>query len=136
MREKKNSVAGGSGLSAYEPDPIGNEHPAIYDLLFKDLQDRDNFGKEKYGVRLQPFNGRDGLKDAFQEVLDLAVYLRQRIYEDEHQPDLRAIIAEAKQAVQVGADSSTVVSILERADHVSGCEGVQCNEARRPQEAG
>jgi len=38
-------------------------------------------GKERYGTRLQPFNGRDPFIDAYQEVLDLAVYLRQAIYE-------------------------------------------------------
>lgn len=31
---------------------------------------------------LQPFNGRDALVDAYQEAVDLAVYLRQRIEEE------------------------------------------------------
>jgi hypothetical protein len=38
-------------------------------------------GIMKYGTPLQPFNGRDALWDAYQVVLDLAVYLRQAIYE-------------------------------------------------------
>lgn len=42
---------------------------------------RDNFGLEKYGVRLQPFNDRDFLKDSLEEVLDLMVYFRGFIYE-------------------------------------------------------
>lgn len=43
----------------------------------------DKFGRRKYGTPLQPFNGRDPLVDAYQEVLDLAVYLRQAIWERE-----------------------------------------------------
>jgi hypothetical protein len=38
-------------------------------------------GVRKYGTPLQAHNGRDGLMDAYQEALDLAVYLRQLIAE-------------------------------------------------------
>lgn len=61
--------------------PIGNDHPVIHNLVQKDLEDRLRVGIETYGQPLQPFNGRDALIDAYQEVLDLAVYLRQTIYE-------------------------------------------------------
>ena len=40
-------------------------------------------GTEKHGTPLQAFNGRDALIDAYQEVLDAAVYLRQAIEERE-----------------------------------------------------
>ena len=46
-----------------------------------DIQERDAAGAVKHGARLQPFNGRDALVDAFQEALDLVVYLRQALYE-------------------------------------------------------
>lgn len=55
--------------------------PAAWSLVMRDMADRDVFGATKYGVRLQPGNGRDALKDAYQEALDLAVYLRTAIYE-------------------------------------------------------
>jgi hypothetical protein len=45
------------------------------------MKERDQAGLAKYGTRLQPFNGRDALVDAYQEALDLVVYLRQRIAE-------------------------------------------------------
>jgi hypothetical protein len=45
---------------------------------------RNEFGKSKYGVALQANNGRNALKDAYEEVLDLAVYLKQRIIEDDN----------------------------------------------------
>lgn len=62
---------------AQQPAPIQNDNPAIWDLVIRDMQARDSFGEAKYHTRLQAFNGRDSLLDAYQEVLDLAVYLKQ-----------------------------------------------------------
>lgn len=67
--------------SNVEPDPKRNNAPAVWDLVISDMQDRDNFGLQRYATRLQPHNGRDALKDAYQEALDLTVYLRQALYE-------------------------------------------------------
>lgn len=64
-----------------QPAPVANNSPAAWGLVMKDMVDRDQFGREKYGVPLQPGNGRDALADAYQEALDLAVYLRTAIYE-------------------------------------------------------
>lgn len=61
--------------------PVPSQHPAAWSLVIADMANRDAFGASKYGVRLQPGNGRDNLVDAYQEVLDLAVYLRAAIYE-------------------------------------------------------
>jgi len=65
----------------YEADPKPNSHPAMWDLVLEDIKTRDEFGLKKYGTRLQPHNGRDPLIDAYQEALDLVVYLRQAVYE-------------------------------------------------------
>lgn len=70
-----------SNLTKKEPLPTKNNYPAVWDLVIKDIQDRDRFGEAKYKTRLQPFNGRNALKDAFQESLDLTVYIRQAIEE-------------------------------------------------------
>lgn len=51
-------------------------------LVIKDMEERRQTGIERYGTPLQPFNGRNALIDAYLEVLDLAVYLRQKIEED------------------------------------------------------
>lgn len=64
-----------------QPAPKANDHPAVWDLVLADIKARDDFGQRKYGVRLQPYNGRDVLRDAYEEALDLVVYLRQAIYE-------------------------------------------------------
>lgn len=64
-----------------QPDPVPNDHPAVWDLVMDDMRARDAKGQATYGTRLQPHNGRDALRDAYEEALDLAAYLRQALYE-------------------------------------------------------
>lgn len=64
-----------------QPAPTRNNEPAVWTLVMRDMTERDLFGAQKYATRLQPNNGRDYLLDAYQEALDLAVYLRGAIYE-------------------------------------------------------
>ena len=68
-------------LNEKQPKSIPSSSPYIWDLVMADIKERDVLGAEKHGTRLQAFNGRDVLKDAYQEALDLAVYLRQAIFE-------------------------------------------------------
>lgn len=72
----------------HEPDPIPNDAFAVWSLVIEDMKSRDNAGRLKYGTPLQPFNGRDALVDAYQEALDLVVYLRQAIAERDHYASL------------------------------------------------
>lgn len=67
-----------------QDSPIHNDLPAVWELVIQDMKERNEFGLKKYGTKLQPFNGRDPLVDAYQEALDLCVYLRQAIYEREN----------------------------------------------------
>ena len=64
-----------------QPDPIQNEKPAVWELVIKDMNDRDEWGRSKYNTPLQPFNGRDALTDVYQELLDACVYMRQLLFE-------------------------------------------------------
>jgi hypothetical protein len=64
-----------------QPQPKPNDLPAVWDLVKADMTSRDTLGKQRYGTRLQPHNGRDVLRDAYEEALDLTVYLRQAIFE-------------------------------------------------------
>lgn len=66
-------------LSEYEPQPIPTEEKPVWDLVIDDMRQRDFDGRRKYGTPLQASNGRDALVDAYQEALDLCVYLRQEI---------------------------------------------------------
>ena len=64
-----------------EPAPKPNNGAPVWELVIADMRERDAGGRAKYGTPLQTHNGRNALVDAYQEVLDLAVYLRQAIAE-------------------------------------------------------
>ncbi len=68
-------------INDHEPAPIKNDNEAVWDLVIKDMKERDNVGRQRYGTPLQINNGRDHLVDAYQEALDLVVYLRAAIEE-------------------------------------------------------
>lgn len=61
--------------------PTPNDRPPVWPMVIKDMENRDCEGRRKYGTPLQPHNGRDALVDAYQEALDLCVYMRQLIFE-------------------------------------------------------
>ena len=63
-------------------EPTPNNYPYIMDLVLKDIEERAELGKQRYRTYLQPFNGRSALRDAYEEILDLACYLRQKLYEE------------------------------------------------------
>jgi hypothetical protein len=63
--------------------PIINDEPFIHDLVKDDLESRKQLGAKRYGTPLQAHNGRSALRDAYEEALDLAVYLKQALMEGE-----------------------------------------------------
>ncbi len=67
-----------------QPLPTASNTPIMHRLVQDDLEDRLKIGVHRYGQPLQAFNGRNALRDAYEEVLDLAVYLRQAIFEQEN----------------------------------------------------
>jgi hypothetical protein len=72
----------GWGLNAEQAPPVKRTGKPVWDMVVEDMKERNQEGIKKYGTALRPFNGRDALKDAYQEVLDLAVYLRQLLAEE------------------------------------------------------
>lgn len=60
-----------------EPAPVKNKNRAIQEAVISDMVNRLAFGIEKYGTPLQAFNGRNSPKDAYEEILDLAQYVKQ-----------------------------------------------------------
>ena len=66
-----------------EPMPTGNGKTVIIEVL-SDLLARDTVGQKKYKTSLKTNNGRDALMDAYQEALDLCMYLKQAIMERDH----------------------------------------------------
>lgn len=63
-----------------EPTPRGKGDD-VASLVHEDLESRVEEGEDEYGERLTTENGRDPLVDAYQEVLDTALYLRQELAE-------------------------------------------------------
>jgi hypothetical protein len=68
--------------------PVASDQPLpekgttrVLDLVQKDLSERAEVGLGRYGRYLETRNGRDALMDAYQEALDLVMYLRQEIAE-------------------------------------------------------
>jgi len=64
-----------------EPAPTEGTGRPIWELVVEDMKARDEMGREKYGTALRAGDGRRSLVDAYQEALDLAVYLRKAIEE-------------------------------------------------------
>lgn len=62
--------------------PTVNDKPFVQDAVIADIEARKQVGIHRYGTPLQPFNGRNALLDAYEEVLDLACYLKQRLIEE------------------------------------------------------
>jgi hypothetical protein len=78
-----------------QPAPKPNAGVPVWQLVVDDMLQRDRVGRERYGTPLQPFNGRRSIVDAYQEALDLCVYLRQRIAEDDVERTRRLLPEEA-----------------------------------------
>lgn len=76
-----------------QPAPVANDRPAVWPLVVEDMKARDAVGRQRYGVPLQPNNGRDALRDAYEEALDLAVYLKQALLENGDQLGSRIALA-------------------------------------------
>lgn len=64
-----------------QPAPKG-EGDSVTVAVMKDLATRREAGTKKYGTELLTNNGRNALVDAYQEALDLVMYLKQQLMED------------------------------------------------------
>jgi hypothetical protein len=51
--------------------------PFIHDQVAADVARRGELGRQRYGTKLQAFNGRRSLQDAYEELLDGACYVLQ-----------------------------------------------------------
>jgi uncharacterized coiled-coil protein SlyX len=65
--------------SCGQPNSTKTDGTPILELVIEDMKARSDLGERKYGTVLQAGNGRDALQDAYEEALDLAMYLRQEL---------------------------------------------------------
>ena len=63
-----------------QPTPTGDGKIVLF-AVTDDLVERAKFGLSKYGTMLKADNGRDALQDAYEEALDLCMYIKQAIME-------------------------------------------------------
>lgn len=71
-----------SKASEHQPEPTEGRQ-VVLQYVLSDIQERADAGLKKYGCYLQTDNGRDALWDAYQEAIDLVMYLRQALCERE-----------------------------------------------------
>ena len=83
-----------SNAATPQPAPHSGKLTVI-DYVLADMAERAAAGVIKHGMPLQTDNGRDAMWDAYQEALDLCVYLRQAILErDIDEPELCKKVSE------------------------------------------
>jgi hypothetical protein len=71
--------------SVEQPRPTPRDNVTdIQGLVMADIAARREVGIQRYGTPLQPHNGRDALRDLYDELLDAACYARQLIEERDH----------------------------------------------------
>jgi hypothetical protein len=63
-----------------QPPPTPGGEIVLHQVI-EDLNARAEQGYQKYGTYLTTHNGRLSLWDAYQEILDLVMYLRQHLME-------------------------------------------------------
>lgn len=85
MTTNNESVSDAATSLQPKPHGIGKD---ITELVKRDIEARAVIGEKKYGERLRSLNGRDAMHDAYQEVLDLAMYMRQHIDERRYSFDM------------------------------------------------
>jgi hypothetical protein len=63
-----------------QPEPTG-DGIEVWPLVVADMHARNALGIKRYRTPLRAGNGRDGLRDLYEEILDAAVYARMLIVE-------------------------------------------------------
>lgn len=101
-------------MNTPQPPPTPSSNTPVWDLVLTDVQDftgpgwdlvradmheRDVTCARKYGCHLTAGNGRVALIDAYQEGLDLIVYLRQDM--EDHPGDKDAIVVLYREALLI-----------------------------------
>jgi hypothetical protein len=65
-----------------QPMPVRSDRPDIQSMVIADIERRRQVGIERYGTALQPHNGRNALLDLYEELIDAAMYVKQRLVEE------------------------------------------------------
>ena len=66
---------------AFIPDLLADRYSHDFPEIMRMIQERAAIGEQKYGTRLQPWNGRDAVRDLLEEILDGIQYSYQAFVE-------------------------------------------------------
>ena len=72
-----------------QPLPRGGQR-CVQDRLIAEIEQRKQLGIQRYGQPLMTGNGRDAVRDAWEEAIDLAAYLTQVMMEREERVEEQA----------------------------------------------
>ena len=82
--------------------PVPNDLPSMHDAAVEAIQARKALGVSRYGVALQPANGRNAIQDLAEEVVDAAVYAAQVVWEQDNPAE--TYVGRLIDAIQNGDD--------------------------------
>jgi hypothetical protein len=82
-----------------QPLPVPNSEPDIQSRVITDIVARRELGISRYGTALQCHNGRDALRDLYEELLDGAMYARQLLAERDALTDPAAVREQVDRAL-------------------------------------
>lgn len=99
------------GLRELRPGDQNYPHrsvfPSMHEKAIADVEARKAIGIERYGVALQPANGRDAVRDWYEEALDGVVYGAQVAWEQDN-PQHTYVGAILSELADLGATSCYV----------------------------
>lgn len=96
-----------------QPLPTPNGHPDIQSQVIADIEERRQVGISRYGTALQPFNGRDALRDLYEELLDGAMYVRQAMVERDAAV-LAALAQPQQRLLDIAAELDRTLAVQKR----------------------
>lgn len=114
-----------------QPAPTPNDNPSLWDAVIEDMRQRDQLGRARYGTPVQVNNGRDSLRDLYEELLDAVVYCRQVMEENpDHEDGLKLAAENAAARIQVRSQRQCINQLEAdlndvRASHAKICHAVK-----------
>lgn len=91
-----------------QPVPVISGRRPVQELIIEDWKQRLAVGVARYGTGLQLFNGRNGFRDLYEELIDATNYTRQVIEERQEMLDkISEVLADHKLSA-----SPTIIALL------------------------
>ncbi len=98
------AAAAADAMSANREAETANQD--IFDLVIADLRERDRIGWAQHNRPLRPHDGRNSLRDAYEEALDQAVYLRKALAEWESLADHKLHLRTETASIELSRDQA------------------------------